>query len=715
MSEKNTSTKNTEKQIFLPNFFITPDEDSFLPKRADFVWNFDIPKRLSPFARIRKRKRIQSPKRAASLFSLGILVVESLLLLGSLFQALFSNHLPAFCGTENGTCQPETEMLLLFCIPALIAGILLALPERFFGKAHSRSALPEQRDTLGILQSQKRSADTLVELGEYASALSVYEEILQEDPCFGDTILNAGNALAETGKTKKSLQYFQKAAQLGLGKHVPFFAQGTLFLRENKREKAISFLKKAQQIAPQDISVLQNLGITLLEQGCSKDAHDIFQKALSLYPKSVECLFGLGISLFRLQKYKEAQHIANTILQKHSEEQRFLFFGGVLAVKLCDWKTVERLFSVFLSKNSEEENPRIFMGNALVALNHLTEAEEVFRKISSNNHDAKQNLAGVLFLLENWKEALLLYESLPKSPNIFLQIAECQNALKEGSSLLKTIEKAMRKVPRSARLSFLKGNAHLREKNFQKAILCFEHALSLDENLEEAHLQKGEILLEQFGNPAEAEKCFRKSTEQNPKNAVAWYKAGICLVILQKPKEAGEMFTKTVEVDSSYSSAYFQRGTIFLQTGNVQKAIMDFDAYLKENINDLEALYNKGLALFELGKYREAITAYNKILATSPAHLPALINKGNALFALEDYWGAVRAYDEALSYNERDAFAHYNKACALNLLKNRDLALRELELATILDESLREEAQKEESFKNIRRLKIFRMIVGLAS
>lgn len=715
MPRKKTHHKTEKKeQRCIPEFFVSPVEKiPFTPRPADFVWNSDIPKKLSPFARIRKKYR-RSPKRLISLVSVSILAVEALLLLGFLFQAIFGSHLPVLCGADLQICHPEISVLLLFCIPAAIAATLLLFPERFFGKSSTPSLLSEQKDTFEILQAKKRSADTLAELGEYHSALVVYEEILREDPGFGETRIQAANVLAGMGETKKALHYFEEATHMGLGKEIPFFAQGTVFLREKTWEKALSFLSKACQIAPKKEYILRNLGITLLESSQYETAHEVFHNAVSLFPHSLECLFGEVLSLFHLEQYEEAQKIVRQLLQKQPKDERFLFAGGVLALKHNDWERAAQYFSAFLLQNHEPEIARIFRGNALVALQHFSQAEEEFRTLSKDNFVARQNLAGVLFLLKNYEEALPLYESLPESPEILLQRVECRSALGEGNLLLKAIQKAVQKTSHSARLFLLEGNAYLREKNIQKAFRSFEKAIAFNEQCEEAWFRKGELLLEHFGNPREAEICFRRTTEENPQNADAWYKRGMCLFLSEQPKEAEKVFETALELNPKQSLAHFHRGVSLLQIGNSKKAVESFRAFLKKNPNDPEALYNMGIALAELGKHQEALEMYEKILAIHPAYLSALINKGNALFALGDYQGAVRAYDEALSHNERDAFAHYNKACALNLLKNRDLALRELEMAMILDGNLREEARKEESFKNIRRLKIFRMIVGLA-
>jgi tetratricopeptide (TPR) repeat protein len=86
-----------------------------------------------------------------------------------------------------------------------------------------------------------------------------------------------------------------------------------------------------------------------------------------------------------------------------------------------------------------------------------------------------------------------------------------------------------------------------------------------------------------------------------------------------------------------------------------------------ENIPEEESWYNKGVEFYELGQYDDALKAYKKALEINPGYA--------------DAW--------------------YNLACVYSLLDNKNQGLFNLKKAIEIDESIKEDAKRDEDFENL--------------
>jgi len=112
----------------------------------------------------------------------------------------------------------------------------------------------------------------------------------------------------------------------------------------------------------------------------------------------------------------------------------------------------------------------------------------------------------------------------------------------------------------------------------------------------------------------------------------------------------------------------------YYKLGEFEKCINELRKYLKVNPTDAEAYYNWGTALSDL----------------------AGLKKDEAL-----YGESIEKHDKAIEINPKDANAWYNRACAFSLWGKREEALENLRKAIELDVKGKEDAKKDEDFKNL--------------
>lgn len=121
-----------------------------------------------------------------------------------------------------------------------------------------------------------------------------------------------------------------------------------------------------------------------------------------------------------------------------------------------------------------------------------------------------------------------------------------------------------------------KGNEYFKEKNFQKALICYSNGIELDDSLA--------VL---FAN-----------------RALVHYRLGAM-------KEALNDCNRALEIDPSYTKARGRRGTVYMHVNRFEEAMNDFKICMGQNPDSIE--YSKR---FEEAKNRLESKARTKITIT---------------------------------------------------------------------------------------------------
>jgi tetratricopeptide (TPR) repeat protein len=181
----------------------------------------------------------------------------------------------------------------------------------------------------------------------------------------------------------------------------------------------------------------------------------------------------------------------------------------------------------------------------------------------------------------------------------------------------------------------------------------------------------------------------------------------IATMIAQKLDEKDKQFSGLI----GNASDYLLLGNAKYKEGDLPGAIEYYDKALTINPKYADALYNKGVALSDLKRHEEAIEYYDKALTINPKYADAWYNKGVALSDLKRYDEEIECYDKALTINPKYANAWFNKACIYASKDDKSNALKNLSRAIELDNKYKEDAKKDEDFRNLWNDEDFKKIV----
>jgi Flp pilus assembly protein TadD len=131
---------------------------------------------------------------------------------------------------------------------------------------------------------------------------------------------------------------------------------------------------------------------------------------------------------------------------------------------------------------------------------------------------------------------------------------------------------AARVSPRSARIRFNLGNAHLRRGEYVEAEAGYREALRIHPGFNDARVNLGMALLKR-GRPGDALTWLRTAAAEEPHSAEIAVDLGLALRALGRGTEAETEFRRALSIDPRSARAHNNLGSIALSRGDVAGAI----------------------------------------------------------------------------------------------------------------------------------------------
>ena len=108
----------------------------------------------------------------------------------------------------------------------------------------------------------------------------------------------------------------------------------------------------------------------------------------------------------------------------------------------------------------------------------------------------------------------------------------------------------------------------------------------------------------------------------------AWTKRGNILAAMQRDAEAEECYRRAHEMDPKFVEAVFNRAALLLGADRYAEALADFDKGLVLYPVYAEGHNNRGWCLLNLGRAPEAMASFERALAIKPDLAGAQLNRG---------------------------------------------------------------------------------------
>jgi serine/threonine protein kinase len=135
-----------------------------------------------------------------------------------------------------------------------------------------------------------------------------------------------------------------------------------------------------------------------------------------------------------------------------------------------------------------------------------------------------------------------------------------------------------------------------------------------------------------------------------------WYNKGFSLHNLGRFDEANRCFDKALELNPRDAEIWYSKGSNLDSLGNFDEAIRCHDKALELDPQDSKAWYNNGICLNSLGRFDEAIRCHDKALKLDPWSANNWYSKGSNLDSLGRFDEAILCYDKAIELNPWNSY-----------------------------------------------------------
>jgi tetratricopeptide (TPR) repeat protein len=207
---------------------------------------------------------------------------------------------------------------------------------------------------------------------------------------------------------------------------------------------------------------------------------------------------------------------------------------------------------------------------------------------------------------------------------------------------------ALNLEPTNLEYRYVVGKSLFRQKQYSKALKCFEQVYESDNKRLDALLFKGDVL-EWMDQPIKQQECYKAVLSHDPRNAQALSKLVAGFETFGDRNEAVKFLDDLIQSVPDHALAWALKGNVLLRLSNSLKnnstRTEALESYEKSVILDPKCVVGwMGIGNAQKDKSPEiAIKAFNEALSINPKHTMAPLAKGECLFAL-------RKFDEALPF-----------------------------------------------------------------
>ncbi|MEN9523893.1 MAG: hypothetical protein RL065_2270 [Bacteroidota bacterium] len=184
---------------------------------------------------------------------------------------------------------------------------------------------------------------------------------------------------------------------------------------------------------------------------------------------------------------------------------------------------------------------------------------------------------------------------------------------------------------------------------YEKALECCEYAIVINENMDVAYRDAGDIsiAMKQYKNALE---YFAKVQSLIVPDAYVLFNMGFCYEKLKDFNNARSYYNRSVQVNRNFSDGYFQIAETYAKEGEWKKAIPYYRTASKMNENYLPYRGKLAKALLMSSYYREAGKTYSELIEHNPRKKTWWLGLIKVYLNLGKTDDAFFAYNQAVSY-----------------------------------------------------------------
>jgi predicted TPR repeat methyltransferase len=288
--------------------------------------------------------------------------------------------------------------------------------------------------------------------GQLAQAITLYEQIVTQNPQHQESLHFLGLAYAQVGDLDNAVLYLLQAEQIkpeaGLLNNL-----ANAYKKRGEFEQAITYYLKAIALKPDYAQAHNNIATVYTRQNNYQKALFHYGKAVNAEPDFSAAHYNLGLLLIQNNQLKAAKTQFNNVVSLNPEHTEAQFYLGVLALEANDLNEAKQAFQHVLSRDPEHTQALTNLGVIALKRKQNQTAVDFFSKaiaLDNDDMDARNNLAATFMHHDRFENALMHYDVL------------------------------LKKEPDTIEYLYNSGVAQMALGHLNEAIIFFERILTLD-------------------------------------------------------------------------------------------------------------------------------------------------------------------------------------------------------------------------------------------
>lgn len=367
--------------------------------------------------------------------------------------------------------------------------------------------------------------------------------------------------------------------------------------------------------------------------------------------------------------YGKARDACLSILKKDPHNPEVQYFLGVVYSHLGDHRRAIDHIKKSLARHPQNPDGYHIVAMSYQSLGRLEEAEEYYRKTIESDRNyavAYNNLANVLKERGRIGEAMTYYrkacELQPETAMFHYNLGVAYQEKKEFGQAVQSYRNALKFDPKDKKILTMLAGA-LKEKGkggskeeLQEAERIFREMVSSDTSDVVSLTNLGKVL-QDLGNTPEALTCFQKALDLNPDFDEAHFAIADLYQHTDKFEEALIHYRRAIAINPRFIEAYNNLGVLLSDYARFDEALDCFENVLRLESHTARSawvLNNIGNILSQWGKSEEAEQRYRKSLSIDPSLSKV---QSNLLLAMHynPRHGAEELFQEHLAYSRQMA------------------------------------------------------------
>ncbi len=437
---------------------------------------------------------------------------------------------------------------------------------------------------------------------------------------------------------------------------------------------------------PTDAQGFEMLAGLRSAQNRLNEAKSLYQKALLLDPKSTTAKINLALVNFQTGSTEQSLSVLNEISDNEIS-------NDALRLKLA--QTFALVGDCQKALNNVEKLPvKIKNADALplraLCYGQFGDKQKIGSLISPAKNLIKQNPATAVNFAEVLIKAAMFQESadvlrslvtlFPKNADALILLAKSEIYLNDTAAAKIHLEQAAKINPASPNLPYVKSLLESRRGNSAEALSLLEKSLAENPNSTEI-LRRIVIAAMRANQTGKAAKTAEKLLALKPDEPEFLYLYGAASLQNNKLATAENSLTKFLELRPADSLGCLALGLTFAaQPDKTTEARQQLKHCVEIDPKNFEANFQLGLSYKAQGETEKAAEYFEAAVRDAPNYAPALRDLGAVYLQSGAESKAQIALEKAVAIEPNDAETHFQLSRLYNLIGEKDLAKKHLEI-----------------------------------